>query len=69
MFVGCPLGPILANIFMGYIELKVVLAFKNKLLYLRYVDISSEARKLLMNFSIFWIMLVTLLVSFLNLLK
>ena len=36
--MGSPLGPTLANIFMGYIELKVVPAFKNNLLYLRYVD-------------------------------
>ena len=36
--MGSPLGPTLANIFMGYIELKVIPAFKNNLLYLRYVD-------------------------------
>ena len=36
--MGSPLGPTLANIFMGYIELKVVHVFKNNLLYLRYVD-------------------------------
>ena len=33
--MGTPLGPKLANIFIGYTELKV---FKNNLLYLRYVD-------------------------------
>ena len=38
MTMGSPLGPTLANIFMGYIELKVVPAFKNSFLYLRYVD-------------------------------
>ena len=36
--MGSPLGPTLANIFMGYIELKVIPTFKNKLVYLRYVD-------------------------------
>ena len=36
--MGSPLGPTLANIFIGFIELKVVPAFKNNLLYLRYVD-------------------------------
>ena len=36
--MGTPLGPTLANIFIGYTELKVVPAFKNNLLYLRYVD-------------------------------
>ena len=32
------LGPAFSNIIMGYIELKVITAFKNKLLYLRYFD-------------------------------
>ena len=36
--MGSPLGPTLAKIFMGFIELKIVPAFKNNLLYLRYVD-------------------------------
>ena len=36
--MGSPLGPTFANIFMGCIELKIVPAFKNNLLYLRYVD-------------------------------
>ena len=36
--MGSPLGPTLANIFMGFTELKVVSAFRNRLLYLRYVD-------------------------------
>ena len=36
--MGSPLGPTLANVFMGCIGLKVVPAFKNSLLYLRYVD-------------------------------
>ena len=36
--MGYPLGPTLANIFMGLIELKVIPAFKNNFLYLRYVD-------------------------------
>ena len=35
--MGSPLGPTLANIFMGCIKLKVVPAFKNNLLYLRYI--------------------------------
>ena len=35
---GSPLGPTLANIFKGYIELKVIPAFKNNFLDLRYVD-------------------------------
>ena len=36
--MGSPLGPTLANVFMGYIEFKVIPAFKNKLVYLRYVE-------------------------------
>ena len=36
--MGSPLGPTLAKILMGFIELKVVPAFKNNLLYLGYVD-------------------------------
>ena len=36
--MGSPLGQTLANIFMGYIELKIISAFKNKLWYFRYVD-------------------------------
>ena len=36
--MGSPLGPTLENIYMGYIELNVIPAFKNDLLYLRYVD-------------------------------
>ena len=36
--MGSSLGPTLANIFIGYIELKVIPALKNNLLYLRYVD-------------------------------
>ena len=33
-----PLVPTLANIFIGCIELKIISAFKNNLLLLRYVD-------------------------------
>ena len=36
--MGYPLGPTLANVFMGCIKLKVDPAFKNNLLYLRYID-------------------------------
>ena len=32
------LGPTMVNIFIGYIELKVISALKNKLLYFRYDD-------------------------------
>ena len=51
-----PLGPTLVKIFMGFFELKVVPAFKNNSLYLNYVDncFVFEARKLLINFMIFW---------------
>ena len=36
--MGSPLGPTLANIFMGYIEKKIIPSFKSKLRYFRYVD-------------------------------
>ena len=36
--MGSPLGPTLVKIFMGFNELLVVPAFKNNLLYLRFVD-------------------------------
>ena len=36
--MGSPLGPILANIFVGYLESKLFLNCKSPLMYLRYVD-------------------------------
>ena len=36
--MGSPLGPTLANIFMGYVESKIIRKFKHKLVYFRYVD-------------------------------
>ena len=36
--MGSPLGPTLANIFMGFIEAKIIPSFKYKLRYFRYVD-------------------------------
>ena len=36
--MGLPLGPTLANIFMGFIEAKIFPNFKHKLQYFRYVD-------------------------------
>ena len=36
--MGSPLGPTLANIFMGYVESKIIPTFKHKLVYFRYVD-------------------------------
>ena len=36
--MGLPLGPTLANIFMGFIEAKIFTSFKYKLQYFRYVD-------------------------------
>ena len=52
MAMGSPLGLTLFSIFLGFIELKVVPAFKNNLLYLKYVDdcFVFEARKFWMIF-------------------
>ena len=36
--MGSPLGPTLTNIFMDFIEAKVVYSFKYRLRYFRYVD-------------------------------
>ena len=36
--MGSSLGPILANIFVGYLEFKLFLRSKEPLLYRRYVD-------------------------------
>ena len=36
--IGSPLGPILANIFVGYLESKLFLSCKSPLMYLRYID-------------------------------
>ena len=64
--MGSPLGPTLANIFMGYIELKVIPAVKISYCtsgMLMIVLCWSEVRKLWITFSIFLIMLITLSVS------
>ena len=52
--MGLPLGSTLTNIFIGYIDLKIVPAFKNKLLYLRHVDdcfVLIRSEKLMDEFS------------------
>ena len=36
--MGLPLGSTLANIFMGFIEAKIIPSFKYKLQYFRYVE-------------------------------
>ena len=36
--MGCPLGTTLANIFMSYLEYKVLPKFDSKCKYMRYVD-------------------------------
>ena len=36
--MGSPLGPTLANIFMGYLEYKVLPEFDSNCKYMRYVD-------------------------------
>ena len=36
--MGSPSGPILANIFVGYLESKLFLNYKSPLMYLWYVD-------------------------------
>ena len=36
--MGSPLGPTLANTFMSFIEEKIILSFKYKLQYFRFVD-------------------------------
>ena len=53
--MGSPLGPILANIFMGFLEMKYMKDNKKPLLYYRYVDdcfcFSSEQRGVYGNVS------------------
>ena len=51
--MGSPLGPTLANIFMGHLEYKILPKFNSRCKYVRYVDdcfiISEEFSSLLLK--------------------